>query len=178
MAISNTAGRKLPRAKPVTLTFYDRLLDYPFRTTVYLRDHESDESIRSLIEIIHAVSLCVLGSYKIGYQEYLIPDYQQQLKSISPFVMGSHKWVVKYRTTSGSARSFAIPGRDESLSLNASRSPMGKQGKRPDPNNPKWQALVKVFKQTCVSKEGENLMHWVGLDYRNEVWPPKGAKRR
>ena len=175
----DSLGRELPRGKPVALTFYDHLLDVPFTTTFYVRDEELDTSIEALIEAIRAVTPCVLGKYKIGYQEYLVPGYWEKLKSIPPQTMGGQKWVVKYRTVRGSARSFTIPGRDLDLSIQASLgSPIGKKGKAPNPNHPKWQSLVKLVKQICVSKEGEPLKDWVELDYRDEKWPPKSAKRR
>ncbi|MBN1874241.1 MAG: hypothetical protein JXA33_08415, partial [Anaerolineae bacterium] len=59
-------GRELPRAKPVTLTFYDMLGDVPFTTTFYVRDEEAQARIEALIEAIREVSRCVLAKYKIG----------------------------------------------------------------------------------------------------------------
>lgn len=172
-------GRELPRAKPVTLTFYDRLWDVPFTTTFYVREDAQNAQIEALIEAIRAVTLCVLGKYKIGYQEYMIPGYREQLKSIPPHAAGWQRWVVKYRTEHGSARSFSIPGRDDTLSINAQRGySIGKKGKAPDPKLPVWQRLGALFKEICVSKEGEALKDWVELGYRNEAWPPKGARRR
>jgi hypothetical protein len=172
-------GRKLPRAKPVTLTFYDLLKDYPFTTTFYVREEEAQAQIEALIGAIRAVSTCVLGKYKIGYQEYTIPSYREKLNKISVNTMGGSKWVVKYRTKRGSTRSFTIPGRDIRLSINANRgTPIVKAGKRPDADLPQWETLIELVKRICVSKEGEEIMDWVGLDYRNEKWPPKGAKRR
>jgi hypothetical protein len=172
-------GRKLPRAKPVTLTFYDLLKDYPYITTFYVREEEPRARIEKLIEAIRAVSNCVLGTYKIGYEEFTISGYREKLHDLPLNTMGSFKWVIKYRTKRGAARSFTIPGRDERLSVNADRgSPIGKAGKRPDVDLPQWQTLAGLVKQLCVSKEGEEIMDWVDLDYRNEKWPPKGAKRR
>src|SRR5690606_39732069 len=125
------------------------------------------------------VSQCVLGKYKIGYQEYVVPDYREQLKSIAPHALGWQKWVVKLRTERGAARSFSIPGRRLELSINAQRgTPIGKKGKAPDPRLPEWQRITELAKRLCVDKTGEELRDWVELDYRNETWPPKRARRR
>jgi len=173
---NDSLGRELPRAKPITLTFYDSLYDVPFTTTFYVREEESDKKIEAMIKAIRDVSLCVLGQYKIGHRQFAVDGYREHLNEIPISLMGASKWVVKYRPARGSARSFTIPGRDSTLDINSSRSPIGKKGKAPDPENPKWKVLATLVKQICVSKEGEALMDWVGLDYRNEAWPPKGAR--
>jgi hypothetical protein len=177
--MDTSLGRELPRAKPVTLTFYDMLGDVPFTTTFYVHEEETDERIEALVKAIRDVSLCVLGEYKIGHRAFTMPDYRIRLKEIPKSTLGGHKWVVKYRIKPGSLRSMSIPGRDDSLAINSTRSIMGKAGKAPNPDHPKWQALVALFKQICISKEGVEVMEdLVELDYRNEAWPPKGAKKR
>lgn len=174
---NDSLGRELPRAKPVTLTFYDMLGDIPSTTTFYVREEEADKKIEALIKAICDVSLCVLGQYKIGHRDFMVPDYRDRLKKMSPGVISGQKWVVKYRTERGSARSFSVPGRDSTLDINARySSPIGKSGKAPDPEHPKWQTLVALFKQIGVSKEGDKLSEWVQLDYRNEKWPPKSVR--
>ncbi|MBN1122712.1 MAG: hypothetical protein JXJ17_16665 [Anaerolineae bacterium] len=174
----NSLGRELPRAIPVQLTFYDRLKDVPFTTTFYVRDDATQEQIEALIKAVDDVSLCVLGEYKIGHRVFVVPDYRDELDRLSPYSIGGQKWVIKYRTVKGSARSISIPGRDMMLSQSEARKKSGKPGHKPDPNHEKWQRVLAAFKAICVSKEGEALVDEVLLDYRNESWPPKSARRR
>ncbi len=171
-------GCELPRAVSVQLTFYDRLKDVPFTTTFYVRDDATQDQIEALIKAIDDVSLCVLGEYKIGHRVFVVPDYRDQLDSLSPYCIGGQKWVIKYRTAKGQARSIGIPGRDMSLSQGVTRNKPGKPGHKPDPNHEKWQRVLTAFKAICVSKEGEALINEVLLDYRNESWPPKSKRWR
>lgn len=176
--LGNLPGRQLPRAKPVMLTFYDRLKDYPFTTTFYVREEEPEGTVNNMIDAVRSVSRCVLGSYKIGFHEFMIPDYRDRLASIENTVLGFQKWVVKYRTIHHRHRSFSIPGWNADLSIGATHPGIGKQGKKPDPKHPMWQSLVQAFKPIAVDRTGEAILDWVELDYRFEAWPPKGAKRR
>lgn len=58
---NESLGHQLPRAKPVTLTFYDTLKDVPFTTTFYVREDESRVNIEELIDALRAVTPCILG---------------------------------------------------------------------------------------------------------------------
>lgn len=175
-------GHKVPRAKPILLTFYDRLQDYPYTTTFYVREETSNEQAEKLIKAITDISACVLGKYKIGYQEFLVPDFRDKVKFIKPDALGTFKWAIKYyaRTYFGDqlARSVTIPGRNHDTSLLTTRNVPKKAGKRPDPNHPLWINLTEIFLSICVSKEGMAIDKYIELDYTDSNWPPKGAKKR
>ena len=90
-------GKPLPRAKPIHLTFFDQLLDWPYRSTFYVREVTSDEDCHRLIEAICAVSVCALGQYTIGYKDYLVPDYREKLKGPNRgYIMGTFKWLISF----------------------------------------------------------------------------------
>lgn len=110
-------GRQLPRAKPVTLTFYDSLLDYPYTTTFYVREDASLEQVQELIRCVDALSSCVLGKYKIGYDEYIVPDFRERVAEIDANVMGTFRWRIVYMTENSITRSHTIPGRNIETSL-------------------------------------------------------------
>jgi hypothetical protein len=82
-------GRKLPRAKPVVMTFYDSLLDYPYTTTFYIREDATLQQIQELVRCVDALSDCVLGKYKIGYEEYIVSDFRERIAKIDVHVMGT-----------------------------------------------------------------------------------------
>ncbi len=170
---------KLPRAKPVILSFYDWLKVYPYTSTFYMRDEASIEQINALIKVVRGLSNCVLGSYRIGHEQYTIPDYVEQLKTLTPEVMGTRKWVIGYRVEYGSARSVTIPGRKHEYTL-AGRYGGGLKGRSdlPDAENPVWQEFWGLFKVICCSSEGQPVLDLVKLDYSNDKWPPKGWKKR
>jgi hypothetical protein len=169
-------GRRLPRAQPITMTFYDWLLTYPYSTTFYVRADTTDEDCHRLIEAVRALSACTLGQYKIGYQQYVVPDYHKA--ELKPNVMGTFKWLITYHDKNGSARRHTIPGRSVALALGAKQSGMGKTGKKPDPNHPLWKAFLAVFAELCVTKEGEPITGYIELGYTDSNWPPKGWEKR
>jgi len=175
-------GHKLPRAKPITLTFYDWLKDYPYTTTFYAREETTLQQSNALIKAITDVSQCVLGKYKIGYEEYIVPDYRDRLTIITPQVLGTFKWNVKYYAVTHFGdlmpRSVTIPGRDYETSIGANHGLKGKAAKRPDPKHPKWISFVDIFTAICVSKEGMPINNHIDLDVTSSNWPPKGAKKR
>jgi hypothetical protein len=179
-------GHKLPRAKPIMLTFYDRLQDYPYTTTFYVREETSQEQSESLIKAVSDLSICILGKYKIGYQDFIVPDYRDKLKRITPYAMGTFKWLIKFYVTTYfgdlMARSVTIPGRDIDTSIGVTHGVnyglKGNAAKRPDPKHPKWITFVQIFTAICVSKEGMIMNNYVDLDITSSNWPPKGAKKR
>lgn len=178
-------GHKLPRAKPILLTFYDRLQDYPY-TTFYVREETTQEQSEALIKAVSDLSICILGKYKIGYQDFIVPDYRDKLKSITPYAMGTFKWLIKFYVTTYfgdlMARSVTIPGRDIDTSMSVTHKTnyglRGDAGKRPDPKHPKWITFVQIFTAICVSKEGMTMNNHIDLDVTSSNWPPKGAKKR
>jgi hypothetical protein len=182
-------GRHLPRAKPIHLTFYDRLIDWPYSTTFYVREDTSEEDCHRLIEAVRAVSACELGEYKIGYQKYVVPDYREKLKSRTPgAVMGTFKWLITFHTENGRLHKTTIPGRNDELSINGVRAkraretgghyqPIRDAGKDPDREHPLWQQFLKVFTELCVTQEGESISGHVELGRTGSDWPPKGWKK-
>ncbi len=175
-------GHKLPRAKPITLTFYDRLQDYPYTTTFYVREETPQEQSEALVRVVSDLSICILGKYKIGYKDFIVPDYRDKLKLIAPNAMGTFKWLIKFHVTTYfgdlMARSVTIPGRDYETSIGANYGLKGSAAKRPDPKHPKWINFVDLFTAICVSKEGMTINNHVDLDITSSNWPPKGAKKR
>jgi hypothetical protein len=178
--MDSSLGHQLPRAKPVTLTFYDWLKDYPYTTTFYVRDEATTEQIQALITSVAELSQCILGKYKVGHEQYVIPDYLERLKSVSPYAMGTYKWLISYSTPSGMARSHSIPGLNREYSLSAKYGGgLKKRADMPYEDHPKWQAFLTIFKTICVTKEGETISpSGVQLSYTKSNWPPKGAKKR
>jgi hypothetical protein len=173
----DTLGHELRRAKPVMLTFYDYLKTYPYTVTFYIRDDATDQQCQALIQAICDLSNCILGKYKIGYHEFVIPDYRDRLKEITAYVMGTQKWVVQYHTPNWHHRLHSIPGRNLEASLGA-RLGSGKWAKKPDLENPRWQNFLGLFKALCVSKDGDTIHGEIELDYSNGNWPPKGWKKK
>ena len=172
-------GRELPRAKPVVLTFYDMLRDVPSTTTFYVSEDTSQEQIEALIQAVEALSECVLGKYNIGHREFIVPDYFKRFEAEKITAITGQKSVIKYRTENGASHSHSIPGRNPHMSINAKlSSPIGARGKKPDPDHPKWQAFLKIFREICVSKEGEKILEPINLDYSNQNWPPKSYRKR
>lgn len=176
---NTTLGREISNGKPIVMTFYDTLQDVPFTSTFYVRDDEPDHRSEDLIKAVQEVSLCVLGKYRIGFQEFVVADARNKLAEITPYAIGGQKWVIKRRLADERLRSFTIPGRDVTLSIGAQRGGgRGKKGHRPDSKLPEWEYLVTLFREMCVSKEGDELVGEVLLDYKNEAWHPKGYARR
>ncbi len=175
---ANTIGRKLPRARPVILTFYDSLKDYPYTSTFSVRDDATNEQIQHLINCVCALSDCVLGQYKIGYAVYVIPDLEDKVKALKSSVMGTFKWRITYRTPHGMSRSHTIPGLNRETSLRMTKNIMKSPGKDPDLSHPKWRAFLEIFRAICVTKGGEAIHEPIMCSYSGGNWPPKGAKRR
>jgi hypothetical protein len=166
--MSENLGKPLPRAKPITMTFYDSLQIQPYTSTFYVREDTSEEECQKLIRAVEALSMCVLGKYKIGYQEYVIPDYQRNFATMSAWAIGTAKWQISYHTTRGSVRRHTIPG----------RNPEHGPHKIPDPNHPLWVEFLEIFRNVCVSKEGESISGPIELGRTGSNWPPKSAKQR
>lgn len=172
-------GKQLPRAKPITLTFYDTLLDWPYRTIFYVRADASEEDCHRLIDAICAVSDCELGQYSIGYQKYVVPDYREKLKNRMPgSVMGTFKWQITFHTEDGRPRKHTIPGRNRDYSIGMRIPGLKKSGKNPDPEHPRWNHFVEVFRELCVTKEGGPVGGHIELGRTGSDWPPKGWKKR
>ena len=169
--MSEPVGKQLPRAKPVTLTFYDTLQTQPYTTTFYVRDETPDEVCHRLIEAVASLSMCVLGKYQIGHHKYVVPEYQKGFETISgSVVMGTFKWQISYHTPNGSVRRHTIPGRNPEHGIRGEKTP--------NPNHPLWQEFLDIFRASCVSKEGEPIQGPLELGYTSSNWPPKSAKKR
>jgi hypothetical protein len=173
-------GRQIPRAKPIHLTFYDRLKEHPYRTTLYVRDDITHEDAHRLIQAVCDVSVCVLAQYTIGYEKFFVPDYRQKLDELaSPNMMGTPKWKITYHSQKSlAARSVTIPGRSVELSLGYRIRGLKKQSKLPDTSLPVWQNLIKVFRELCVTEEGDPIADHIELGFVLGNWPPKGWKNR
>ncbi|MBN1200527.1 MAG: hypothetical protein JXJ20_01605 [Anaerolineae bacterium] len=166
--MSDSPGKELPRAMPITMTFYDMLKTHPYTCTFYVPDNTTDEECEKLIRAVEALSMCVLGKYKIGHKQFIVPGYQD--KSISNNALGTRKSRISYYTPNGAVRSHTIPG------CNAEHAIRGE--KTPNPNHPAWQAFLAVFRDLCVSKEGEPIEGPIDLSRSDSNWPPKSAKKR
>ncbi|MCD4685090.1 MAG: hypothetical protein K8S97_04040 [Anaerolineae bacterium] len=165
-----TIGKQLPRAKPINLTFYDILRTQPYTATFYVREDASTEECHQLINAVKALSLCVLGKYKIGFEQYVVPEYQKGLDTISPYAIGTFKWQIGYHTPNGSMRRHTIPGRNNEHSLQGQKTP--------DPNHPLWKEFLEVFRRLCVTKESDPIEGPIDLSRTGSNWPPKSAKKR
>jgi hypothetical protein len=168
--MSEEVGRQLPRARPVVMTFYDILLTQPYTAKFYIQNDATEEDCQRLIKAVDALSQCVLGKYKIGHQEYVVPDYPKKLENISPYAMGTFKWQISYHTRNESSRRHTIPGHNPEYSV--------LHGKAPNPNHPLWIEFLELFREMCVSKEGEPIESPVDLGYTTSRFPPKSAKKR
>ncbi len=116
--MSDAIGKQLRRAKPITLTFYDTLRTHPYTATFYVREDTTEEDCHKLIRTVDALSMCVLGKYKIGFEQYVVPEYHKGFESISPYAHGTFKWQIAYHTPNGSVRKHTIPGRNPVVSEN------------------------------------------------------------
>lgn len=171
-------GQQLPRAKPIHLTFYDMLKELPYRTTLYVREDTSHEDAHRLIQAVCDVSICVLGQYRIGYDQFVVPDYRQKLDELKGEIMGTLKWKITYYTQSFSPRYVSIPGRSRELTLGARTPGLKQRAKLPDESLPVWQNLIKVFRELCVTKEGDPIADQIELGFIPGEWPPKGWKKK
>lgn len=169
---------KVYPVKPVSMTFYDSLKDYPYRTTFYVREDAPDEKVLELIRCVSDLTSCVLVEYKIGYKKTVVPDYHEKLKDLSPGVMGTFKWRIKYRNPLAMNRSHTIPGRNRETSLSWTKRIFKRRGKMPDMDHPKWQALLKIMREICITKESWEITGPIEVDITGSDWPPKGAKKK
>jgi hypothetical protein len=169
-------GKHLPRAKPVAMTFYDSLIECPYRTTFYVREDTSDEDCHRLIEAVCAVSVCALGQYTVGYQKYVLPDYREKLKD-KRGIMGTFKWQITFHSPEGRPRRHTIPGWNVELSLTAKTPGLRKTGDRADRDHPLWQAFLTVFTELCVTQEGKPIIGHIEVDRTASNWPPKGWRK-
>jgi len=161
------------------MTFYDALQTYPYTTTFYVRDDATLEQIHELIRCVDDLSDCVLGKYKIGHDEYVVPGYRDLLASVhSKMVMGTFKWRIIYSTEDFTKRSHTIPGRNRETSLAVTKRVPKRAGKMPDLEHPKWQAFLEIFSSICVTKESEAIQEYIEGNISGANWPPKGAKKR
>ena len=176
--MTDSVGFELPRAMPIVLTFYDWLVTYPYTSTFYVPDSTPDEACHRLICVVSKLSLCVLGQYKIGFRQFTMPDFNEAIKTLSPVSMGTVKWRIQYHNSFGLVRSHMIPGFNFDHSLGASHPGMGKTGKAPNLNHEEWQQFLIVFREICVSKEGEVIPEWIEVTVSSSKWPPPGWKKR
>jgi len=168
MSASERKTIQLPRAKPIILTFYDRI-EYPYSSTFYVTYTTPNELIEEFIDSVEALSTCVLGKYKIGYEEYVVSDYLDKLKNIAPHSIGSFKWRIIAYTADNTPASFSIPGRNQELTS---------RNKSAQIDHPAWQTFLTRFRQLCLTKTGEALQEHVHVKISNGKWPPKGFKQR
>ena len=172
-------GRQRPRAKPVILTFRDSHGEsYAFTSTFYVREDATLEQIEQLIRAVCDLSLCILSEYKIGYEQFWIPDYRERLKQIRPEAFGVQKWRIKYYDSNHRARSHTIPGRNQETSLVVTKNIMRGPGMNPDLSHPKWQVFLEIFREICVTKEGNPIGEPIEGMFSSGKWPPKGRRRR
>ncbi|GEM_PF-3737117 len=153
---------------PVQLTFYDRLLDYPYTCKVYITDNKEPDNVLKLIESIQALSICVLSKCKIGDEVFGVPDYQNKLKDISPYAMGTSKWRILAYDIDQKSHSFTIPGYNPEQ--------LASTGKYPDRKHPAWQTFLELFVQICVSKTGKAFQNQFKITISIGKYPPEGAK--
>jgi hypothetical protein len=170
----NDSARSVP-FKSLAMTFFDTLRTYPYTATFYIREdalHEAEEFVHRVRDL----STCVMSKYRLGNEDFLIPDYERELEDIPPYVMGTRKWVIKYRVAPNTIRSHTIPGRNFDYTLGASlgKSP-DKRNHMPDPAHPLWQSFVEIFRRICVSSEGKPVLNVELLDFRNDPYPPKSV---
>lgn len=162
--------------KTVVLTFYDSSY-LSYTTTYYVREEATREQAETLVHCIDDLSACVLAKYKIGDEQFDIPGYEAKMKALTYPVRGTAKWVLKYKDKRLKAGSRTIPGRDEETSLRVTSGVMGKVGKLPDLRHPKWQALLTIFKEICLSNKGIAIHEsFYEGGFREEGWPPKRLK--
>lgn len=150
------------------MTFYDKI-KHPYTSTFYVASTTTNQEATELIHCVEALSICVLGKYKIGYDEFLISDYLHKLKNISPYSMGTSKWRIVAYTENHKVTSFSIPGRNPDLMT---------QRKTVELEHSAWKTFLTQFRKLCLAKTGESLQERIEVEVSNGTWPPKGAKRR
>jgi hypothetical protein len=169
---ANDTSRSVP-FKSLSMTFFDTLRTHPYTATFYIREDSSRE-VEEFVNCVRDLSTCVMSKYRLGDEEVALPDYERELEDISPYVMGTRKWVIKYRVAPNTIRSHTIPGRNFDYTMGASlgKSP-DKRNHMPDPAHPLWQSFVDIFRRICVSSDGHPVLNVELLDFRNDPYPPK-----
>lgn len=158
---------------PLTMTFFDTLRTHAYVATFYIRCDESAEA-EEFVHRVRDLSTCVMASYRLGDTEITMPDYERELEDISPYVMGTRKWVIKYRVAPNAIRSYSIPGRNFDYTLAASLGKgLERRAHMPDPAHPLWRGFVEIFRRICVSSDGRPVLNVEMLDFRNDPYPPK-----
>lgn len=176
--MSSSLGHELVRAKPLTLTFYDWLKEYPYTSTFYIREETADEDCHRFIHAVEVMSSCVLGKYKLGYRQFVVPDYRDRLKDISPHVLGTFKWRISYLISNGLTRSHTIPGYKISHSMAAVNNSIKGGKNKANIEHEDWKNFVAVFHEVCVSSEGESIPSWVDIEASKSNWPPPAWKKK
>jgi hypothetical protein len=82
--MSEPVGVERARAKPLVLTFYDYLREYPYTSTFYVRKDVSDDECHQFIAAAQTRSSCALGMYKIGYRQFAVKDFYDRLNALPP----------------------------------------------------------------------------------------------
>jgi hypothetical protein len=169
---ANDSVRPVP-FKSLAMTFFDTLRTHPYTATFYIRENAGHEA-EEFVHCVRDLSTCVMSKYKFGDEEVAMPDYERELEDIPPFVMGTRKWVIKYRVAPNNIRSHTIPGRNFDYTIGASLGKSAdKRNHMPDPAHPLWQSFVDIFRRICVSSDGMPVLNVELLDYRNDPYPPK-----
>lgn len=176
--MTQSIGFELKRALPITMTYYDWLLTYPYTSTFYVRDGTSDEDCNELIQAVRALSACVLGKYKIGHRSFVVTTFDEDKKAVSPYAMGTRKWQIQYHNSLGLSRSHTIPGSKVEHSRGGTQAGLKKAARDPNLNHEDWKHFLSVFKRVCVNPEGEAIPPLINVKPSNSNWPPKGAKKR
>jgi hypothetical protein len=171
-------GVELVRAKPILMTFYDRLQDYPYTSTFYIRHETSDDDAHRLIAAVKTLSQAILGNYKIGYRPFIMPDFHDKIKHVPLTAMGTLKWRISYHNSFYHSRSHTIPAYKLEHCRGFARPGLGKAGDDPDLDHADWKAFLAVFKEICVSSEGDATFQNIRIAVSKSNWPPPGAKRR
>lgn len=176
--MTESVGREIRRAMPITMTFYDWLGDYPYTSTFYVKHDTPDEDANRLIASIQTMSQCVLGKYKIGYRPFIILEASRQLEKITPEAQGTQKWRISYRVENFLVRSHTIPGfkLEHTMALVGARA--GKNSRYPNLDHPDWKAFLAVFREVAVTESGKPIPNDIEVKPSFSNWPPKGAKKR
>lgn len=162
--------------RALAMTFFDTLRTYPYTATFYVREDASHQ-VEEFIHQVRDLSTCVMSKYRFGDAEVIMLDYERELEDIAPYVMGTRKWVIKYRVAPNIIRSHTIPGRNFDYTLAASLGKgLDKRAHMPDPAHPLWQSFVEIFRRICVSSDGKPVLNVEMLDYRNDPYPPKRVR--
>lgn len=176
--MTDKVGHEIPRAMPITMTFYDSLVTYPYTSTFYVPESTPDDDVNRLITAVRALSGCALGKYKIGYRPFIMPEFDEAIKQVQPQVYGTFKWTIKYVNAMGLSRSHSIPGTQLHHRMGWLRPGMKKAGDNPNLDHEDWKTFLAVFNELCVSSMGEKEKYRLEVKMSKANWPPSGWKKR